>query len=183
MLIGADYLWEFQEGRTIRGEKDEPVAVETRLGWVLSGPMKGDEVVREVNVNFVNQKTLSGQAEIESNLDKLWDFESLGIREENSVHEALKDAITFNGTRYEVSLPWKEAHATLPNNYGNSLSRLKQQLRKLRKEPDICQEYSRVFEEQLQKGIIEPVRVRASRQSALCTAPCSGAWRSQDHEG
>ena len=40
LLIGSDYLWEFQKGRTIRGEPEEPVAVETELGWVLSGPLK-----------------------------------------------------------------------------------------------------------------------------------------------
>lgn len=34
VLIGADYLWCFQRRRTIRGEKDEPVVVETCLGWV-----------------------------------------------------------------------------------------------------------------------------------------------------
>lgn len=41
LLIGSDYLWEFQKGRTIRGESEEPVAVETELGWVISGPLKG----------------------------------------------------------------------------------------------------------------------------------------------
>ena len=35
LLIGADYLWSFQEGRAIRGEPNDPVAIETRLGWVL----------------------------------------------------------------------------------------------------------------------------------------------------
>ena len=29
LLIGADYLWCFQRGRIIRGEVDQPVAVET----------------------------------------------------------------------------------------------------------------------------------------------------------
>ena len=32
LLIGADYLWLFQEGRTVRGKSDEPVAVQTKLG-------------------------------------------------------------------------------------------------------------------------------------------------------
>ena len=40
LLIGSDYLWEFQKGRTVRGEPEESVAVETELGWVLSGPLK-----------------------------------------------------------------------------------------------------------------------------------------------
>ena len=40
VLIGADYLWCFQEGNVVRGKADEPVGVKTRLGLVLSGPMK-----------------------------------------------------------------------------------------------------------------------------------------------
>ena len=40
VLIGADYLWLFQEGRTVRGSSDEPIAVETKLGWVLSRSLK-----------------------------------------------------------------------------------------------------------------------------------------------
>ena len=31
VLIGADYLWSFQKGCTIRDKPDEPVAVETKL--------------------------------------------------------------------------------------------------------------------------------------------------------
>ena len=40
LLVGADYLWDFQRDRTVRGESEEPVAIETELGWVLSGPPK-----------------------------------------------------------------------------------------------------------------------------------------------
>jgi hypothetical protein len=40
ILIGADYLWQFQTGITVRGKADEPVAVQTLLGWTLSGPLK-----------------------------------------------------------------------------------------------------------------------------------------------
>ena len=40
VLIGADYLWSFQEDKVARGQPGEPVAVHTKLGWVLSGPMK-----------------------------------------------------------------------------------------------------------------------------------------------
>ena len=40
VLLGSDYLWSFQTGGTRRGRVGEPVAVETELGWVLSGPLK-----------------------------------------------------------------------------------------------------------------------------------------------
>ena len=58
VLIGADYLWSFQTGKVVRGEVNEPVAVETELGWVISGPLtfrKPADTCRpqEVHVNFV----------------------------------------------------------------------------------------------------------------------------------
>ena len=43
ILIGSDFQWEFMEGEEIRGGPHEPVAVKTTLGWVLSGPLKGEK--------------------------------------------------------------------------------------------------------------------------------------------
>ena len=37
MLIGSDYYWDLATGEVCRGESG-PVAINTRLGWVLSGP-------------------------------------------------------------------------------------------------------------------------------------------------
>ena len=61
VLIGADYLWEFQKGTTIRGGPEEPVAVHTELGWVLSGPLKRQDVDsrQEVSVNFIGQDSVA----------------------------------------------------------------------------------------------------------------------------
>ena len=60
ILVGADYLWNFQKECTIRGKPDEPVAAQTELGWVLSGPMKGESSTggaQSVQVNFVGSST------------------------------------------------------------------------------------------------------------------------------
>ena len=40
MLIEADYCWEIVTGRICRG-RSGPIAIETKLGWVLSGPVPG----------------------------------------------------------------------------------------------------------------------------------------------
>ena len=37
MLIGADYYWDLTTGHTCRGDSG-PVAIQAKLGWVLSGP-------------------------------------------------------------------------------------------------------------------------------------------------
>ena len=99
VLVGADYLWNFQKECTIRGNPDEPVAVETELGWVLSGPMKcksNDDVV-STQVNLI---TSVRDQTFESEVHKLWDLETLGINPlKEEVHEEFRESISFDGSR------------------------------------------------------------------------------------
>ena len=71
VLVGADFLWDFQGQETIRGEKNEPVAVKTELGWVLSGPLKGESLINPLsNVNVACVEiTLDKKVEQFRNLD------------------------------------------------------------------------------------------------------------------
>ena len=39
ILIGSDYYWHFMKNRIIRGNAEKPVALETKLGYVLSGKL------------------------------------------------------------------------------------------------------------------------------------------------
>ena len=41
ILIGSDFYWDFVTGGVSRGTRG-PVAIHTKLGWVLSGPALGD---------------------------------------------------------------------------------------------------------------------------------------------
>ena len=128
ILVGSDFLWCFQSGTIVRGRAHEPVAVETTLGWVLSGQVKGkgdDGAKAQVScVNIIKEEHVSSPY-MSDNVHRLWDLDTLGIREEDEVHKALKEAISFNGNRYQVHLPWKQGHEPLPLNYNNSLKRLK----------------------------------------------------------
>ena len=58
-------------------------------------------------------------------VERLWDLDSVGIREGDHVHERFKDNVTFDGTRYVVELPWKEAKYVLPSNKDICEGRLK----------------------------------------------------------
>ena len=90
-------------------------------------------------------------------VNKLWDLDSLGIREDNQVHENLVDNICFTGERYQVGLPWKIGNGDLPTNYEISLMRLQSQLRKLRNDPQTLIEYDKIIREQENMGIVERV--------------------------
>ncbi len=40
ILVGANFLFNFQDGEMRRGDANEPVGIKTKLGWVLAGPIK-----------------------------------------------------------------------------------------------------------------------------------------------
>ena len=152
LLIGSDYLWSFQMNNIVRGKSEEPVAIETKLGYVLSGPMKG--VAKE---ELLANLCINEREEIKDSLNKLWDLETVGIKEVDPVHEDLIDNISFNGMRYSVGLPWKEGIGNPDRNEQNAVNRLKSLTKKLQKDPAVMKEYHNIFKEQEQEGIIERI--------------------------
>ena len=153
MLEGANFLWEFQGKQTIRGEKNEPVAVETTLGWLLSGPLNGESLLYDlnnVNVTYV-------EANLESKVEQFWDLDTVGVREDKDIYTEFIDDISYNGKRYSVGLPWKIGHKQLPPNFNASFTRLKSQIRKLKNTPTLLNECNKIIEEQEDLGIIEKV--------------------------
>ncbi|XP_065180252.1 uncharacterized protein LOC135810689 [Sycon ciliatum] len=162
ILIGADFYWQVVSGKVVRGDAG-PVALSTRLGWVLSGPMPMSVLPSPAAVNLMHLHVLtcttpSNTPQLTSTLEKFWTLESIGILpKELSVYEQFEQRIRFANTRYVVDLPWKECHAALPDNHRLSERRLRSLLERLKKEPLVCTAYQAVFAEQLTLGIIEPV--------------------------
>ena len=155
LLIGSDVYWDVVTGEIIRGASG-PVVINTRLGWVLSGPVPMNNVT---SVNFTSSQTLQINRStdvLEKELQSFWELESFGIREkEDSVQEQFTESVRMVDGRYPVSLPWREYHETLPTNHELSLKRLHGLLRRLRREPELLAEYDKILREQLAKGIVE----------------------------
>ena len=98
------------------------------------------------------------EMELGAKLRTFWELESIGIKqEENSVLETFKETVIFKNQRYEVGLPWKEAHDPLPENRSLSQRRLQSLLKRLSRKPELLKEYDRVIKDQLDKGMIERV--------------------------
>ena len=160
--VGSNYLWCFQEGDIIRGGQHEPVAIKTVLSWVLAGPVGGKNfdyhsdscVALAIEPTPLSRHPVQ---DLNKSVHKLWDLETLGIRDNDGVHHKVIDDITFDGQCCSVGLPWKAGHGPIPLNYGTSLTRLKSQLHKLHANPDVLEQYKSVIIDQLDKGIIEVV--------------------------
>ncbi|XP_044165345.1 uncharacterized protein LOC122949316 [Acropora millepora] len=108
-----------------------------------------------VQINLVETED---KGSLDVDMNRMWDLETIGIKEPRSgVYEEYRDSISFDGQRYSVKLPWKEGHPDLPTNYATSMRRLKSQVARLEREPEILAEYAAIIEEQLHSGVIERV--------------------------
>ena len=178
MLIGLDNYWKLVTGKVIY-EGEGPIAVQTKLGWVLCGPVPG-LVCQYTSCNIVSTQLLtvdvyvseeSGQS-LDDNVKKFWDLESLGIEQGMpDIYADFERQISFRKSRYEVNLPWKETHSTLPTHYELSLKRLTGLLTRLRQSPDILQQYGTVIKDQLKRGIVEVVDERKPQNNLVHYLP------------
>ena len=78
-------------------------------------------------------------------LKQFWTNESIGIHDASEGEQLtlfLPD-IQFNGTRYEVRLPWREDYPNndIPDHYNLCFNHLKYLQQRLLKNPDILYEY------------------------------------------
>ena len=125
LLIG-DY-WQLVTGNIQRGA---PIAVHTKLGWVLSGPFSHDEpgqCAMNLSVTHVlhSESHSIEPCSLNDQLQAFWELESLGIQdEEKTLYDEFAGTVKFENGRYKVPLPWREFHDPLPDNYSMSLSRL-----------------------------------------------------------
>ena len=176
ILIGADQYWNIANEDVRRG-KSGPVAMNTRFGWTLSGPVENAPCSETHSVNLEATHVLRidthrdemnvHEMELDEKLRTFWELESIGIKqEENSVLETFKEIITFTNQRYEVGLPWKETNTPLPENRSLSQRRLQSLLKRLSHKPEQLDEYDRVIKDQVKKGIIG--RVDQSEKAQPC---------------
>ena len=167
VLIGSNYYWEIVLGEMRKGESG-PVAVSSRLGWLLSGPLHDSANPTDVLSNLI----ISGKSELGHNgaydeeqdlvgtLKKFWECESISIHlSEDAVQseEEFTKYVYRRGERYEVRLPWKCEYMPIPNNYELSRDRLRSMHFKLRKKPVLLREYDQIIKEQLSSGVVEEI--------------------------
>jgi hypothetical protein len=114
------------------------------------------EGAQEVGAIFVGNCSVQTDS-FDENVKQIWDLEILGIVEGDEIHDEFVENIKFNGNRYSVKLPWRDGHENLPSNFELSLGRLKSQVLKPRKEPDILGEYDKIIAEQINSGIVEKI--------------------------
>lgn len=160
VLIGLDFYYSFVTKDIIRRGSSEPVAVHTALGC---GPTGGHDQECTVSMNV----QISVEEQLNETLQKFWDLEFIGVRPaessvstthvEDVVLRKFKETLTYSDGRYEVSLPWKEDHGTLKDNYRQAESRLYNLEKKLLQEPMKAMSYREAINKYVENGAAEEV--------------------------
>ena len=86
--------------------KTGPVAYETALGYVLSCPIDLPDRRVKTKINFEATYVLHvacTEQSLDDKISMMWDLDSVGIREPQTVYEAFQDSIT---QRRMVDIPY-----------------------------------------------------------------------------
>ncbi|EYC23457.1 hypothetical protein Y032_0015g2655 [Ancylostoma ceylanicum] len=108
--------------------------------------------------------------------DKYWSMDAAGTEEfvgserevratmDQKIWQQFNDTIERREDGYYVRLPWKEHHPPLPDNKALAFKRLVNVWSSLRKDEHLLDKYNEVFQDQLNKNIVEEVDKEEGRQ-------------------
>jgi len=169
VLIGADHYWEFIQDHIVRG--DGPTAVQSRLGYLLSGPLP---VCQSFESTCLHVSALSCIAEETEHYTTLWQIESVGTTaaqdpDANFMQEYMATKITVQPDgAYSLKFPWKTSHPPhppLPTNYAVCAHRTRSMAQRLSKTPHLLQLYNQIITDQEARGFIERVNHHCEKGS------------------
>ena len=173
LLVGADHYWDIVGDVIVRG--DGPTAVESKVGYLLSGPAP---VITGQFLAATTSALMLTLLPTEFNLERFWDLESVGVTppSDHSEDSLLNRYSTSCVSRdddgaYVARFPWKLNHPYLPTNYTIAKQRTKQLIKRLSQNPKLLKVYSRIISEQESRGFIENVDDQATLHTSVHYIP------------
>lgn len=136
MIIGADLFWDLIGSEKIRLGTGKPILQDTRLGWLVSGPINSGHSPLESTIicNFLQVESSTGAsdmrfAETQSQLSRFWQLEEISHKDSHYSPEEkrceehfINNTTRLDNGRFCVRIPFKKDSKEL----GESISRAKQ---------------------------------------------------------
>uniref|UniRef100_A0A8D8YQ79 Integrase catalytic domain-containing protein n=1 Tax=Cacopsylla melanoneura TaxID=428564 RepID=A0A8D8YQ79_9HEMI len=162
LLIGVDYYAHFILSEKVKIDNNLFVW-QTAFGYVLSGT-KCNELVQHEDT--VSRSVLFTRTELTfdhtHDIQKFWDLQTLGIKDNCSVSDddlalqSFHSTLKFENDRYYVDFPWKNDSRDVQSNFGLAVGRLKSLVKRHQKDGilGVCE---KTLADQLEKGVLEKV--------------------------
>ncbi|KAF4514206.1 UNVERIFIED_CONTAM: hypothetical protein B566_EDAN019426, partial [Ephemera danica] len=155
LLIGCDHPeahWVFDQRL---GNRKQPYAIKTLLGWILLGPLgNASKTLAAVNCLSRDEPAILDQ------LKKLYDAEfadtntvdKANSREDALALKVVQEHTVLQNGHYVVPLPWKKTLTIKENNYHTAVSRLNHLRCKFINDEEFFIRYSNVIQQNIKKG-------------------------------
>ncbi|XP_065203487.1 uncharacterized protein LOC135833647 [Planococcus citri] len=165
ILIGNDFSFDFLTMEKLP-ISDSLNLIGSLFGWFIVGrfDIKNNHTETPIFYNDVK---------------RLWELDNIGLNdyddkaEDDIAVESFYQNIRYDADekRYSVSWPWKEYPPDLKTNYGLALGRLSTLKKSLDKDKKLFQQYDEVIKLQEEKGIIEKVDDKDSKNDLVHYLP------------
>ncbi|XP_050093839.1 uncharacterized protein LOC126576575 [Anopheles aquasalis] len=137
------------------GAPNEPMAVRTKLGWVVFG-------TEQVKTGSEDHTMVHEEAEMNEMIARYFTTEDFGVKAAPAVEsedvatakKTIESTLVRRGDSFEVGLLWRSNRVRFPDSYQNAVHRLEGLERKLGKRPDLQAWALRTFQEYVEKGYI-----------------------------
>lgn len=157
LLIGQDCSDLFLPDGVKKGNRGEPFAVHTPLGWAINGPV--DPFRQTVKTSHFVHNSSS----LERDLCKLWDLEGANSEVAGMSQSDLKvmriwdQSKTLENSHYVLDIPFKAEIPCLPDNRTMAEKRLQSLGKRLDKDEDLKERYTTEIRKLLKNGYAEEV--------------------------
>ena len=138
-----------------------PVAVMSKLGYLISGPLTSASACAPTSTSTT---LLLLNSPRNDNLPDLWSLESLGIKppadsdNDSFIREYCDSSVKKADGMYSVKLPWKPHHDELSNNKALAYHRTRATVKQLEKTPTLLDTYGSIIDDYEKRGFIEKVQ-------------------------
>lgn len=157
-ILGAPIYSYIINGKIVVGEKNQPVAMSTKFGYIMMGNACVSEVFENKNKEFcMFQKT-----ELDQNLERFWQLDQVGecsfsklTVAEQDCEQQFVDHVTRDLTgRYIVSLPFSGEISKLGDSFNSAQKRFFKTEKKLefQSDPEASKGYKKSMQDLIDRG-------------------------------
>ena len=163
LIIGTNVPEAFWVLEERRGNRGDPYAIRSPLGWTLMGPM--DRVECNQTYHCVNFTRIGNVEKVEDplmqQLERFWRIDNAGVVSDDRVSMSIEDkralAVMEKSAKlvdghFQVPLPWKEKLPYLPNNRILAERRLNMLKKRFQQDSELFEKYKATIGDYLNKG-------------------------------
>lgn len=179
IIIGADVFWSLLGSDKVLLGDGKPTLYQTRLGWLVCGPINGGYDNNSINCNYVNDCCESSSSsssneltDIRNQLTRFWQLEEVGrdastysAEEQMCEEHFIKNTTRLSDGRFCVKIPLKASTDSLGDSYHRAKRCFLSLERRNHKQPSLDKMYKDFMTEYINLGHMSECHINENLQS------------------